>query len=79
MCLLSIYFTFKLHGFLFLAIQLEIKALSYPFMINFYALLEVFFWDVPPLCRYGPLEGLCTFKTAPLDDPHDDPFELRKK
>ena len=48
---------------------LEFNALSYYPLARFYELLEEFFWDTPQLRRYGPLDGLHTFKTNPLDDP----------
>ena len=46
-----------------------------PPLPRFYTLLEGFFWDGPQLRRYGPFNGLQSFKTGLFED-H---LELEKK
>lgn len=56
----------KLHDFSFKVIPYNVIHFSIP---HCHALQEGFFWEDPHLCRYGTLDGLCDFKTGPLDDP----------
>ena len=57
----------KLHGYNFKWISPK-SLMHFPILLCFYALLKVFFWDVPHLRRYDDLYGLCYFKISPPDD-----------
>ena len=56
----------KLHGFFFKVIILGSNDLSYPYLLPFYTLREIFFWKVSRLHHYGTLDGLYGFKIGPL-------------